>query len=180
MNLFGLWKALPAGPRKRLPPWRTLAIDPGETTGVAVFDQFKLTHCEQLNTSDMSFAPTVMQEWIHKWGRGRNKEGKVIPAQIVMEDYRVYGWKTEQHTWAALHTPRFIGGIEAICQLADPPYPFVKQMAQVAKGFCTDDKLKEWGYYDRAQRHSRDAIRHGTYYLLWPSNPPIKPTYKKG
>ena len=35
-----------------------------------------------------------------------------------------------------------------------------------AKGFVTDAKLKEWGLWQDGLRHSRDAIRHGIYFLV--------------
>ena len=85
--------------------------------------------------------------------------------RVVMEDYKVYGWKTDQHAWAALHTPKFIGSIVALCYIHQIPYHM--QMAQQAKGFCSDEKLEGWGYYDRGMRHARDAVRHGCYYTLF-------------
>jgi hypothetical protein len=45
------------------------------------------------------------------------------------------------------------------------------QMATTAKTFVTDEKLKQWGFWQEGMRHSRDAIRHGLYFLLF---------YKKG
>jgi hypothetical protein len=40
-------------------------------------------------------------------------------------------------------------------------------MASQAKAFVTDQKLKEWGFWKEGMRHSRDAIRHGLYFLLF-------------
>ena len=39
-------------------------------------------------------------------------------------------------------------------------------MAQQAKGFVTDAKLKEWGMWDIGHKHARDACRHCVYYLV--------------
>lgn len=84
---------------------------------------------------------------------------------VVIEDYRVYSWKTKDHAWAGLHTSRLIGATELICY--DAGLDLTKQTAQQAKGFCTDDKLQAWGLWQEGQRHARDAIRHALYYLLF-------------
>lgn len=49
------------------------------------------------------------------------------------------------------------------------PYQWegIKQMAVTAKNFCTDDKLKQWGFWQAGQKHARDSIRHGCYFLLF-------------
>jgi hypothetical protein len=40
------------------------------------------------------------------------------------------------------------------------------QSASLAKTTCTDDRLKEWGLYDRTSGvHARDAMRHAYYFL---------------
>ena len=44
--------------------------------------------------------------------------------------------------------------------------PIAYQMAFQGKGFATDARLKEWGFWKEGMKHSRDAIRHGIYYLL--------------
>ena len=44
--------------------------------------------------------------------------------------------------------------------------PYKLQMAQQAKGFVTDAKLKEWGMWDIGHKHARDACRHCVYYLV--------------
>jgi hypothetical protein len=148
------------------PPERMVSLDPGETTGACVFHGLKLAHAEQLPTGDMTHAPRVMNDFLNKWK----------PQLLIMEDYRVYQWKARSHTWNSLHTPRLIGFIEGWCHLQTPAVPLIKQTAQQGKGFCTDDKLKEWGFYLPGERHSRDAIRHGCYYLLFPSLPSMKVT----
>lgn len=40
------------------------------------------------------------------------------------------------------------------------------QSASLAKTTCTDERLKEWGLYDRTSGvHARDAMRHAYYFL---------------
>lgn len=104
----------------------------------------------------MEVGPKVLNETIVR----------VKPALVVFEDYKVYGWKTDQHAWSGLHTPRLIGALETLLGVVHG-IPFHKQMAHVAKGFCTDEKLTQWGYYAKGQRHARDAVRHACYYILF-------------
>jgi len=148
-----------------------VCFDPGETTGLAIFRNGKLEETSQLITKDLDQGTKAVNDLfntIHGFtttdpdalelGLGEN-------VRVVAEDYKVYGWKTDQHAWAALHTPKFIGCIVALCHIHGIPYHM--QMAQTAKGFCTDDKLKAWNYYDKGLRHARDAVRHGCYYTLF-------------
>jgi len=138
---------------------RVVALDPGETTGVAVFEGPRKLYEDQLTTKDVPAAAKRLAEMIDAWG------AKVV----VCEDYRVYAWKIRQHAWSSLHTPRLIGAIELVCHVGG--ILLVKQSAQVAKTFCTDEKLDQWGV-NSDRRHSRDAIRHACYYLLFGKEKP--------
>lgn len=138
---------------------RVLALDPGETTGVAVFEGAYKLYEDQLSTKDVAAAAKRIAQLIDGWRI----------QVVVCEDYRVYAWKIRQHAWSSLHTPRLIGALELICSVAE--VPLVKQTAQVAKTFCTDEKLEEWGV-NPARRHERDAIRHACYYLLFGKEKP--------
>lgn len=137
-----------------------VAFDPGETTGYCVFIEGVLHVAGQLNTETVKLGVPVIQKTLQTY-----KQFNDIPAMVVFEDYRIYSWKTDQHTWAALHTPQMLGVIEALCYVEG--LETRRQMAQQPKQFCTDDKLKLWGYYRKGERHARDAIRHATYYLLF-------------
>ena len=139
------------------PPKHLIALDPGETTGYAVFVGGELKQCGELDTETLKVGLPAIQELID--------QSPIEWCRIVYEDYRIYSWKTEQHTWSGLHTPKLIGGIEALAYVKG--IPTFTQMAQVAKTFCTDEKLRTWGLYQKGQRHARDAIRHGCYYQLF-------------
>ena len=89
----------------------------------------------------------------------------IFPARIVMEDYRVYGHKSEQHVGSQVVTVQYIGIFKLIAeQLKIPVY---LQMAWQAKQFQTDEKLRAWGLYQVAHKHANDAIRHGCYFYLF-------------
>jgi hypothetical protein len=134
-------------------PKRLLCLDPGETTGWAVFEEGKLTAAGQART-------------IESWDVINDLFNDVNPTMVLYENYRVYAHKLERHSNSEVYTLRLVGVIEFICEviLKVPQY---NQMAQQAKGFTNDDKLKAWGFYKKGQRHSRDAIRHGCYFLLF-------------
>ena len=135
------------------PPLRLLCFDPGETTGWAYFVGGKLEGQGQVPTKE-DFARNIEDLFV-----------TLAPAYVVCEDYRVYAHRLQQHTYSDLMTPRVLGFIQGACQLRAVPCSL--QMAAVAKGFVTDDKLKAWNLYQRGMRHANDAIRHGIFYLLF-------------
>lgn len=94
------------------------------------------------------------------------------PDLVVAEDYRVYKWKADQHAWAELHTPKLIGALVYWCHVQK--IPLVMQSAQTGKGFCTDERLKEWGFYKTSMRHGNDAVRHACQFLMFGTTGPMK------
>lgn len=136
-----------------------LALDPGETTGVACFSadekEAVLVHANQIKTWPLEAGVENMTKLINE----------MRPKYLVFESYQVYEWKATDHTWSQVPTLQVIGMIKTLCIQMDIPY--FTQTAQVAKGFCTDKKLEEWGYWQTGMRHARDAIRHACYFLLF-------------
>ncbi len=146
--------------QKKLPPILenhiTLCFDPGHTTGWAVFKCHSLEASGELPTHDIEEATINVELLISEHN----------PDIIVIEDYRVYKWRAKHHAGSDMLTTRVIGCIETLAIMSHVP-DIVKQPAHIAKGFCTDQKLKEWEYYKKGEKHARDAIRHGCYYLLF-------------
>jgi len=152
-------------------PQRLLCLDPGETTGWALFENGLLTKCDQEKTVDTDKLIWHNLEklfYAHK------------PTQVVCEDYRIYAHKLERHSNSQVMTLRLIGGIDLLCENNDAmrdagfgwfSIPIHYQMAAQAKGFITDDRLKDWGMWQEGMKHSRDAIRHGLYYLVITNRP---------
>lgn len=137
---------------------RTWALDPGETTGSAYWTPSAsggTLHVRQFDTSDV----VEGFQTLYNYAPGKSAR------HLRVEDYRVYGWKAEDHSWAALHTPQFIGAIKVMAHLNAIPLSFM--MAQQAKKMLTDDKLKLCGLYEPGLKHGRDAIRHLVYYLMY-------------
>lgn len=133
-----------------------LALDPGHTTGWAYFYGGSLIECGQIDTSSIRKCVTNAEALI----------ASTNPQVIAMEDYRVYRGKQQQHVNSAMLTTRVIGSLETLA-IQHNVQRVVKRMATIAKGFCTDDKLRDWNMYKPGERHARDAIRHGCYFILF-------------
>ena len=135
-----------------------LSLDPGETTGAcrlqSVEGDMYIT-LEQWDTKDIGAGAGLLQYMLQQYKTDH----------VRMEDYRVYAWKTDDHTWAGLHTPQLIGAFKAVCYFAR--VPCTMKMAVDAKTFWTDEKLKMLGIYDatKGMRHARDAFRHTLTFL---------------
>lgn len=135
------------------PPERLLCLDPGETTGWALFIYGTLVDCGQISSKTEGWAEV---EALFK---------ETQPTEVVAENYRVYLHKLKQHTNSEVYTLRLIGVIDYLCWKLGIKLHY--QMAATAKGFCKDSKLRQWGFWQEGERHARDAIRHGCYYLLF-------------
>ena len=146
--------------RKKIPLFDVdgtlLTLDPGETTGYALWDMKEGT---LLKSGQIRTWPEV--EWLSFQSQFNN----FLPTIVVFESYQVYEWKTEDHTWSQIPTVQTIGMLKFLC--LQHSIPFYSQTAQIAKGFCSDEKLEQWGFWKKGERHARDAIRHGVYFLLF-------------
>lgn len=131
-----------------------LSLDPGSTTGYSYFSSSRLRYAGQVPGT-----PRYIEALLKK----------LKPDVVVYEQYRIYPWKTKQHSLSTVPVARLIGQIELLCDQAHVPY--VSQMAMQAKGFATDAKLKKWGLYQVGRPHATDAIRHAVYALLFQKSP---------
>lgn len=136
-----------------------IGIDPGETTGFAVRypNNGNKISLMQLVTKDPVSGAKIIKAFLPLFTG--------IDIHVVCEDYKVYGWKADDHKWAGLHTPQLIGAIRYM--LDSLGIPVVFQMAQEAKSWSTDEKLKMWGIYEPGMRHARDAQRHIVRYMFF-------------
>lgn len=148
------------------PPYRRiLAFDPGETTGWSFWTSeipdapipsvWSLSVAGQAKTWPMPNGLKAFTDLLDTYE----------PDFVVYERYAVYQWKTQDHAWSEAPTIQLIGLIKTLC--LQRGIQTTEQTAQVAKNFCKDDKLRTWGMYNRGQRHARDSIRHGGYYILF-------------
>lgn len=139
-----------------------LALDPGETTGVAEFDGDCTIHVYQKATKDLGQSGDWLQELL--------TYSPLIDGYLKhlrVEDYRVYEWKAQDHAWSPVHTIQWLGVIKYVAHTRDIEPTFA--MASVAKKFWTDEKLDHFGLNPKGLRHGRDALRHLLYFLLFPT-----------
>ena len=192
-----------------------LALDPGETTGYAVFRDFRLVSAGQFPSGHLSLAWNNMVRLIsgiqgvpfsgwevdpgakflrapelrcpkvpkgdgdgdgdvktasHGFPQpeagfaGAKKNTNGSPFEVVIEDYRVYSFKLDTHKFSNVYTIKVLTTYELLAAQAGAPVKLT--LAQLAKTFCTDSRLQEWGFWLPAMRHARDAIRHATYYIV--------------
>lgn len=139
-----------------------LALDPGETTGVAEFDGDCTIRVYQKVTKDIGQSYDWLQEELTY-----NHHMDCKPAHLRYEDYRVYSWKADDHSWSPVHTIRWIGAIQVAAHVTGVPASCI--MAQHAKSFWTDAKLDMFGLNPKGLKHGRDALRHLLYYLCFPT-----------
>lgn len=135
-------------------------MDPGETTGYAVFQANganapTLLEAGQLNTKTVESGHDSLSDAFTR----------IKPDHVVFENYLVYSWKAQEHSFNELVTPQIISVIKLQCKSQGIKYDM--QMAGQAKGFVDNDKLRAWGLWHRGQKHARDATRHGVYWLLF-------------
>jgi hypothetical protein len=147
---------------------RLFAMDPGETTGCARLrhipgnSELGTTadlHIElfQWETKDIGQSFTMLRDYL--------EEEEITHLRV--EDYKVYEWKADDHSWAGLHTAQWIGAIKAAAHVTNTPMSV--KMAQHAKKFWTDDLLKQCSLYSAGLHHARDAERHLLYYMAYPN-----------
>lgn len=141
-----------------------LAIDPGHTTGIALVQGARLSHYGQLDTTKLSTATLQRIEHLFELALTAADRHHSHLA-VVIEDYRIYSWKSEEHEWSDVYVARLIGFIMSVCVRLNIEPTF--RLAQNAKGFVTDEKLKRIGWYITGWQHSRDAIRHAIYHALF-------------
>ena len=138
---------------------RLWCVDPGETTGTAIFehskDQTTLINAQQVKTWPIEDAVSSLTQQLRDY----------TPNLVVFESYHIYDWKLAQHSFADVPTLQIIGVMKTLCIQRN--VPFVAQSAQTGKGFVTDDRLKLWSLHIPGQVHSRDAVRHGCQYLIF-------------
>lgn len=138
-----------------------LALDPGETTGVAEFDGDVTIRVYQKVTKNIGQS--------YDWLTERLQTSWELHAfsHLRYEDYRVYEWKVQDHAWSPVHTIQWIGAIKVAAHTTGVQSSCV--MASVAKNWWTDNKLDMFGLNPKGLRHGRDALRHLLYYILFPT-----------
>jgi len=131
-------------------PERLLCLDPGHTTGWAIFARHELANSGTSNT--------VLNNEELNWPAIEDLFNASNPTHVVCEDYKMYANKAQQHIGQSVFTLRLIGVIDYLCYLRGIPIYY--QMASHAKSFWTNEKLESLKLVSN-NKHARDAVRHG-------------------
>ena len=137
-----------------------IGIDPGETTGLTCWDGEQFELC-QLETKNIGQAFDNLNEYFGKCAKNSG-----IIDHIRVEEYRIYNWMADQHSWSLLHTPQLIGAIKVLCHIREQEISF--KLAHHPKKVFTDEVLKRCGLYAPGLKHGRDALRHTCYLMAFP------------
>ena len=127
-----------------------IALDPGETTGVAIYTIGK------------------REGTINRfWKRMQITDLKDLWRVLAVEEPKVVAYEMFTQSLGAGSTN--FGAVEAIGVIklygALTDKELVPQARQV-KNFWTDEKIKQCGLWEPGMKHAMDATRHMLYYLM--------------
>lgn len=130
------------------PPKILLALDPGGTTGWAIFREGDYFISGQFKTTFIDLENVIVQ---------------AKPNVVLFEEYILY--EHVRQAGSSLYTPRVIGAIEHICYQQRIPIAY-QTASNIKQVQYNDDKLREWGFHQSGKPHANDATRHACRYLL--------------
>lgn len=129
-----------------------LACDPGETNGIALYDEGgKLQWFGQIPLDELSMSVWDLADL--------NEPMRMV---FIIEKYMVYPQMAKEHIYDELKTARAIGRLEGIAEILD--FKVVLQPAANAKkmGF----KYLGTPRIKKKEQHQWDAHAHGMYFLV--------------
>lgn len=96
-----------------------------------------------------------------------NQLQRIQPTTVVIEDYRVYAYKAEEHIGSQMFTSKQIATFEALCAISVPPVPTVLMPAAKKKRFPIKRLKTVFPEYIEIKygTHARDALLVGLAYL---------------
>lgn len=133
-----------------------VGLDPGGTTGVAIYN----AHLNTWDFEQLDKANHHTALWSLLDGARADAFLADEPLTIVCESFE-FRHDMERNK-IVYDSAEYIGVVKLFCDDFDAK--LVMQSASVAKQFWTDDKLKKVNLYRPAMRHAMDALRHVLYY----------------
>lgn len=143
---------------------KVLALDPGGTTGWAMYS------CEEIVEPFNSTSEFYNEKWVAgQLDRpGHHEQLYTLlelmhadPFHVVTESFE---FRQRARNGLVLISLEYIGVAELFCQQRQ--LQLKRQTASMAKGFVTDDKIKNMELWKSGQPHAMDATRHLLYYLV--------------
>lgn len=143
-------------------PLIVIGIDPGGTTGVAVFGftDDNVEEVERFQWGDPDYVWMKIHELVHKW------QGKGFRVVLVVEQFDKRPGIINPD-----FTPKFINrdivnnidDVEIVFQIPAAAMNLVRPPGPKHKG---PDQLKRFGWYKTTNTHSNDAVRHIIVYAV--------------
>jgi hypothetical protein len=152
---LGLW-----GGEDDASSYQVLSVDPGGTTGWAVFS----VHPDAMGPDpDIPVLGNV--EW---WTAGEvtgNQDGQCDELIALIAEWPSARLVTERFKLRQMNAELSPVEVNAILRWAVRPRYWVVQNPDLAMGTVTDDRQKAWGFWLPGKEHARDAIKHNITYL---------------
>lgn len=143
-------------------PLVVVAVDPGGTTGVAVFGFTEETveYIEHFQWGDPDYVWKEIHKLVHKW------QGKGFEVVLVVEQFDKRPGVINPD-----FTPKYIGrdinnnidDVEIVWQIPAVAMNLVRPPGPRHKGA---DQLKRFGWYHVKNTHANDAARHAIVYAV--------------
>lgn len=140
--------------------FQVLSLDPGGTTGWAIFQVHPLAM-----TGDPTIPVMANVEW---WDSGEftgPQNDQIDQIMAMVDEWPHARLVTEDFHLRQVNAVLDPVEINAILRWACRPRYWVKQMSSLAMGTVTDERQKAWGYWVPGKPHARDAIKHNITFL---------------
>lgn len=135
---------------------KLIALDPGGTTGVAVVEMLE---DGKLSFNVAQIGPAEhhveLEDFLHKQLEGVSRRW------VICERF---DYRNTSKSGLRLDSREYIGTVKGYCRRQG--IPLVLQTAAQAKGFVSNNILKELNLYTEAFRHANDAMRHLIYFVV--------------
>lgn len=140
--------------------YQVLALDPGGTTGWAIFQ----VHPDAMG-GDPDFPVMDNVEW---WTAGEiegEQPDQLDQLVALINEWPAARLVTEQFKVRSIQALLDPAEINAALKWAVRPRYFVFQNPDMAMKTVTDDRQKSWGYWIPGKPHARDAVKHAITFL---------------
>lgn len=127
-----------------------IALDPGKTTGVAVWND------GEFEALELNFDQTCT--YVEKMAERYGDELKMVSESFIITQHTA---KNTQATWSL----ELIGVFRFLQRKWVSEDPLRLQMPSAAKRFSSDNRLRQMGFWTRGKGHANDASRHLLLYM---------------
>lgn len=140
--------------------YQVLALDPGGTTGWAIF---------QVHPDAVGGDPEIpVMDNVEFWTAGEftgKQADQVDEILALVHDWPAARLVTEKFQIRQISALLDPAEINATLRWAVRPRYFVEQQPALAMSTVTDDRQKDWGYWIPGKPHARDAVKHAITFL---------------